>query len=256
MVDGLKHFANHFAGFEEYFVLIGGTACVLWMNDVGLEFRATKDLDVVIVAESLSPEFFERFWEFIAEGQYANQQQSESRPSFYRFTNPSHDDHPKMIELFTRNYLKVPSEHHLTPIPAEQDISSLSAILLGDDYYNFILSSRVEIDGVPAIPAQCLIPLKARAYLDLISRRDGGEKIDSSKINKHRNDIFRLFRTLAPADRFQIPETLQCDLESFLDLFPTSSNDWSNITRAVPGLPNAEEIMKQLHDNFELMPVK
>lgn len=179
MVNGLMYFLRQFDGFENYFVLIGGTACDLWMGDNGLEFRATKDLDIVIVAESLPPEFFQRFWEFVAEGQYESLEQSESRPSFYRFKNPSHDDHPKMIELFTRNYLEVPSEYHLTPIPAEQDISSLSAILLGDDYYNFILSSRVTIDGVPTIPVQCLIPLKARAYLDLVTRKEDGEQIDS-----------------------------------------------------------------------------
>ncbi len=53
MVDGLDHFVTHFAGFESHFILIGGTACDLWMGDFGLEFRATKDLDIVLLADSL-----------------------------------------------------------------------------------------------------------------------------------------------------------------------------------------------------------
>ena len=32
MVDGLKHFLAHFTGFESHFILIGGTACDLWMR--------------------------------------------------------------------------------------------------------------------------------------------------------------------------------------------------------------------------------
>ena len=94
MVDGLEHFLAHFKGFESHFILIGGTACDLWMGDFGLEFRATKDLDIVLLADSLPAEFFERFWAFIREGQYGSLEQSETRPSFYRFKNPKDARHP------------------------------------------------------------------------------------------------------------------------------------------------------------------
>jgi hypothetical protein len=198
MVDGLEYFLAHFAGFESHFILIGGTACDLWMADFGLPFRATKDLDIVLIADSLPAAFFERFWAFIREGRYHSLEQSETRPSFYRFRNPEDARHPFMIELFSRNFLPVSEVVHLTPIPAGEDISSLSAILLGDDYFGYIVSSRVTIDSVPTVPVQCLIPLKARAYLDLVARKVDGEQIDSSKITKHRNDVFRLYLTLVP----------------------------------------------------------
>ena len=120
-----------------------------------------------------------------------------------------------MIELFCRNFLPVPDDCHLTPIPAGEDISSLSAILLGDDYFNYLVSSRITIERVPTVPVQCLIPLKARAYLDLVARRDGGEQIDGEKITKHRNDVFRLYRTLAPADRIELPSQLREDVNRF-----------------------------------------
>ena len=95
MVNGLEHFMEHFAGFEEEFILIGGTACDLWMGSFGLGFRPTKDLDIVLIAESLSPAFFERFWAFIREGRYASIEQSETRPSFYRFIKPEDSRHPE-----------------------------------------------------------------------------------------------------------------------------------------------------------------
>lgn len=142
--------------------------------------------------------------------------------------------------------------HHLTPIPADQGISSLSAILLTDDYYNFILSSRVTIDAVPTVPVQCLIPLKARAYLDLTARKEQGEQIDSRQIRKHRNDVFNLYRTLAPADRHQLPATLLRDLNTFLSRFPADSEDWTTITASVQELPAPQQIVDQLRENFGL----
>jgi len=45
MIRGLDVFKVQFASYAENYVLIGGTACTLAMKEVGLDFRATKDLD-------------------------------------------------------------------------------------------------------------------------------------------------------------------------------------------------------------------
>ena len=190
-VKGLDYFVKYFAGMDDCFILIGGAACDLWMGEQGLEFRATKDLDLVVVTETLRKEFFVRFWEFIREGNYESMEQSEHRPEFYRFRQPKHPEHPFMIELLSRNLLDLPKTVHLTPIPSEKDVSSLSAILLDDRYYKFVKSSRIFINGTPTIPAHCLIPLKARAYLDLQARKArGDEHVKNSDIKKHRYDVF------------------------------------------------------------------
>lgn len=55
MVKGLDVFRGHFAGYEDQYVLIGGTAATLAMAEAGLEFRATKDLDIVLHIEALIP---------------------------------------------------------------------------------------------------------------------------------------------------------------------------------------------------------
>ena len=49
MVKGLDVFRDYFAGHAEQFVLIGGTAATLAMEDAGLAFRATKDLDIPVL---------------------------------------------------------------------------------------------------------------------------------------------------------------------------------------------------------------
>jgi len=69
VVRGLDVFREYFAGHADQFVLIGGTAATLAMEEAGLEFRATKDLDIVLHIEALSPAFGEVFWSFIETGE-------------------------------------------------------------------------------------------------------------------------------------------------------------------------------------------
>lgn len=46
MVMGLDIFRTWFADHADQYILIGGTAATLAMEEAGLEFRATKDLDI------------------------------------------------------------------------------------------------------------------------------------------------------------------------------------------------------------------
>jgi hypothetical protein len=61
MVKGLDVFQNWFSDYVDQYVLIGGTAASLTMEDAGLEFRATKDLDIVLHVEALTPQFGQTF---------------------------------------------------------------------------------------------------------------------------------------------------------------------------------------------------
>lgn len=103
MVNGLEHFKKHFSLYGDQYVLIGGTACTVIMQDAGLEFRATKDLDIVLYVEALHENFVKAFWQFVDEGGYKNKQHSTSKEIFYRFSSPSNKDYPAMLELFFSN---------------------------------------------------------------------------------------------------------------------------------------------------------
>lgn len=70
MVRGLDVFTQWFKEFSDQYVLIGGTAASLAMKEFGVPFRGTKDLDVVLHLEALTPEFGEIFWKFIDAGGY------------------------------------------------------------------------------------------------------------------------------------------------------------------------------------------
>jgi len=74
MVRGLDLFRETFAAYADQYLLIGGTAASLTMEDAGLRFRATKDLDIVLHVEVLTPAFGAAFWQFVNAGGYQLQQ--------------------------------------------------------------------------------------------------------------------------------------------------------------------------------------
>ena len=226
-------------GFKKYtdqYVLIGGTAASLVMNAAGVEFRHTKELDIVIHVEVLKSEFISTFWEFIEAGQYEIKLSGvHGKPCLYRFQKPADDEFPCMIELFARAPigLKIAFGHKLTPLRTEDLVSSLSAILLDDDYYKFILENRVITEGLPVIAAVGLIPLKALAWLNLKESKEAGEQIDSRDIKKHLIDIENISRLLAPNFTIDISEKIIRDLSRFiveLKKLEESEKNYSTLT--------------------------
>ncbi len=219
MVKGLGLFREHFRNVADRYVLIGGTACDLVMSDVGLQFRATKDLDIVLCIEAVDSEFARTFWQFVKAGRYQIQETAEGKRRFYRFQKPSDESYPAMLELFSRvpDALSIAEGSPLTPIPINDEISSLSAILLDADYYGWIQAGRREIDGLPILGPEHLVPLKARAWLDLRARKESGEDVDSRSIRKHKNDVFRLFQVLDPEAKIEPPRRIVEDMRAFLE---------------------------------------
>ncbi|MCL1873942.1 MAG: hypothetical protein FWF85_07485 [Clostridiales bacterium] len=123
-----------------------------------------------------------------------------------------------MIELFSRRIkgVTLPPDAILTPFPVEDDISSLSAILLDSGYYDFLKSGVMILDGIPILDAQHLIPFKAKAWLDLSARKAKGEQIDSKVIRKHKNDVFKLYSVLPVNLAIALPEIVKADMLAFI----------------------------------------
>ena len=219
MVKGLELFRDHFAEHSDCYILIGGTACDLAMTDFGVEFRATKDLDIVLSIEMIDASFGKSFWDFVQAGGYEICETDADKRNFYRFQKPTNPDYPAMLELFSRvpDTLKIAEGTTLTPIPMDDDVSSLSAILLDDAYYDWIHDGKIEIEGVPTIGPVHLIPLKAKAWLDLSDRKAAGNRVDSRDIKKHVNDVFRLFGIIEPESKTPLVDSMQADMMLFLD---------------------------------------
>ncbi len=123
-----------------------------------------------------------------------------------------------MIELFTRKLdaIDIPEDAVLTPLPIDEDISSLSAILLDEDYYKFLKQGKINVDGVTVLDAAYLIPFKAKAWLDLTSHKALGEHVDSKNIKKHKNDVFRLSELIDPSIKIDTPKAVYDDIQEFV----------------------------------------
>ncbi len=135
------------------------------------------------------------------------------------------------LKLFARvpDALDLKADAAITPIPVDEEISSLSAILMNDDYYNFVMARRSTIDGLSLVKADGLIPLKARAYVDLSNRKAAGEAVDSKSIRKHKNDIFRLFTVLDRDAKITLPASLQQDLTIAFSLIAQDPPDLKSL---------------------------
>lgn len=256
MVRGIEKFKDFFAGYEDNYVIIGGTACEVHEEIYAQNPRATKDIDIILIVEALSSDFVAKFWEFVKVAGYVSRNkgtgEGKQRHEYYRFKEPSAPEFPYQVELFSRNpgLVNFPEDAHITPVPVDEDLSSLSAILMDDDYYNFTIAhSRLEY-GVHIANIESLICLKCKAYLEMLGRKDNGEQVDGRHIAKHKKDVFRLAAMLSPADIHTVPDTLKKDIDGFCgsvkDELPNADFFKSAGLKDV----TAEQLLKQLKDNF------
>lgn len=252
-VKGLDLFAKHFRDFRDRYVLIGGVASALAMEDAGESFRATKDIDMVLVIEALDTEFVAHFWEFIKQGQYEIRQRGGEHPDpiFYRFQRPADKAFPVMIELFSRvpDGLEHEANATLTPIPTDESVSSLSAILLNEDYYAYLMSGRQHGNELTYISADRLIPFKAKAWLDLSQRKESGEEIDSRSVKKHRNDVLNLTGLLT-GELIELPESITADMALFLERLAGEEID----LKALKIRGDLKTIIGRIAESFGLQP--
>lgn len=227
MVSGVESFRKWFAEYTDQYTIIGGTACDLLMSEDGLDFRATRDIDMVLIVESLTPEFGRRFWEYVKAAGYEHRNKSTGEPQFYRFSKPSSREYPYMIELFSGRVdaIELPEDAVLTPLPLDDEISSLSAILMDADYYQFLREGKVVLNDIPVLDAAHLIPFKAKAWLDLTERNRNGEHVDSKNIRKHKNDVFRLSILLTSDIRVILSAAIRSDLKKFFSAMEAETID-------------------------------
>lgn len=255
MVLGLDLFTEHFKAHTNQYVLIGGSACASHFQQKGIDFRKTKDLDIILIVEALTPEFINHFWEFIKDGEYSIAEKGTDK-LFYRFVNPKAKGFPYMIELFSRkpDVVTIPEGFHLTDIPTDEEVSSLSAILLADDYYNFTLENTIVVDeGLNRANDIALIILKAKAFLNNLKRKKDGQEVRSEDIDKHRRDVIRLTVTLDPEMKIEVPDAIKADLKEYIQTVREENPDVKQLLKNIgAGDSTLENIFEQLTLSFQL----
>ena len=189
---------------------------------------------------------------FVRAGQYSTFQKSTGKHVFCRFHTPGDSDYPNMIELFSRAPIKLEDDTPglLTPIPTQDEsISSLSAILLDEDYYALLHSGTEILLDLPVLNPEYILLFKAKAWIDLTERQRVGETVDSKTIKKHRNDVLRISQIIAATLSIQLPDHVANDLKFFLQEIEKESQTLSDL-----GIKNMtiEEIISILCKKFEV----
>ena len=254
MVRGLDIFKKYFEAYPDNYVIIGGTACDMIIDEAGFVPRATKDIDIILVVEALNADFVKQFWKFIQDGNYERKEKSEDERKYYRFMKPENVEFPFQIELFARNpdLIDFDEQAHLTPIPVDDDLSSLSAILLNEDFYHYMLKQSVLENGLHRANTEALICLKAKAYLEIAERITNGSKEDSKQLKKHKGDVFRLAVMLAENDMFELPESIKEQLQGFVDAIAGDLPDKAIFKEMGFGAIEPEKVLEQIKKSFLL----
>ena len=218
MVNGLNLFRERFQSFKDCYTVIGGTACSVLMENAILEFRATQDIDMILLVDSPRfNEFADQLLKFIDDGDYSCEERANGTKRLYRFKEPRTAGFPAMIELFSRNALNMKGKRRSTYVKTDNDPSGLSAMLLSDAYYNFAMQGREEINGVWTLQASYLIPLKMYAWINLDAEKRSRRTIEEYDLNKHKYDVFRLLPLVREGENVACSEEIRKDVSKFID---------------------------------------
>jgi hypothetical protein len=210
---GIKHFSDYFKDHEKDYVIIGGSAAAVYLEDEGLNFRTTDDLDIVLLTNS-SQAFNKKLSEYLEAGKYQTKEATENEPKYYRFSKPQEVEFPLIIEIFAKNENKLELNEGQYIIPVQNDdVAKISAILLDDEYFELLKTNAIKSEeGFSILNPLANICIKARAFRELNERNE-----EEKKIRKHRNDIVKLAQALKAGDNLKVSGTPLKDLISVLD---------------------------------------
>lgn len=233
-VRGIERFADAMSSCKDGYVLIGGGACSVLFDSEGDSFRATEDLDVVVIVDGGGVEFATALWAFIKAAGYEIGKVSDGKCTYYRFCLPKGSrqilDCPGEIELFARHpdFVLEDEKSEVAPLSFDGAVSSLSAIILDDGYYEFIRDNATNIGGITLLDALHIIPLKMRAHIDINRSYEEGRHCNDIDRRKHRSDVARLAGLLSPSARLKLSEQMRADAEDFFTDFASYANRQTN----------------------------
>ena len=161
--------------------------------------------------------------------------------------------------MFSRipDLIRIPEDAHLTHIPAGEEFSNLSAIILEDEFYKFVMENRQIKDDYSLLNTPGIICLKAKAYFDLTMRKEKGDEVSDRDIRKHRNDIFRLVTLLTKSEKINLPDTIKTILNNFLRDLENNPPDYKSLKKdlkkkGIEANLSDSYVIERLSDAFEL----
>ena len=243
---GVESVLTHLNQHNDCYVIIGGIATKLLLEEKGLPFRETKDFDIVLLADSTKEEFAKDIVGFLKAGKYKNGYSNDKRVC-YRFVDPETNGYPKIIELFSKENNQILA-HHLRKISITYDEEQLSAIVLNQDIFEFVKKRKIiSKEGLPIVDTLGIIALKAHAYFQNKELYDSGMIIGQVNYLKHRVDVIRLLLSLTGEESpIDMPSILKDDCFRFISLLEETSDVYRNIPHGSVQLVTLINLFKHL----------
>ena len=243
---GLSHFQEYCKEFDEQYVVVGGFATVMLLNEELGEGhgKATFDIDLVLLTNN-SVELAQKIKQYITDGKYDIQVGKKDQYKYYRFNNPKEENFAKEIEIFAsnENELKLDDGQRILPIDPEDGLYSLSAIILDPEYFEMIKNNVNKSTVAPCTNTQATIMLKMSAFYDLKKRED-------NKWKKHRRDILKLSLLLTGEEEIKLVGRMKEDFDSFIQHLKEEL-DQRTIKSFADGLPiYKDQVIKVLEKVF------
>lgn len=191
---------------KSYFI-IGGHATAHNLSLIGLDFRVTRDYDIVIVSEVEDRSFADDLVSLLVEGDYKSRYQSDAKKRrAYRFENPSNDAFPECIEFFVKEGEEASSvTKRFEKLDITIDNEKISAMVMKSEIYEFAKAHVTEINNLMFADKQGLIALKAYAYFENYKLYLDG-KVHSDSYKKHFRDILHILSAFYPNEIKQIDD--------------------------------------------------
>lgn len=255
MIRGMATFAEFFKAYQEDYIVIGGLATAMVMNDLGFISRATKDIDLVVVSKN-NEAFIKALLRFIDQGRYKTKERTVNpdRHNLFRFFDSPDLEYPEQIELFAIHDKDsaIIQDTTIIPIDTPEFYPYLSAILLNQDYFELLIRHTNVIDGLHVATPTALIPLKMHAYNNLVSTRKSDAK-------KHLNDVIKLSAALSGEEKVNLTGEPKADFDAFIPIL--EALDQHQIEQVLKGaeigaLSKADviEILHQVYASEDLNP--
>ena len=125
----------------------------------------------------------------------------------------------------------------------------MSAILLNDDFYKFMMAGRKVVDGIGVLGAEYLIPFKMYAWINLLDRKRAGEHVNERDLKKHKYDVFRLLQIVTAGTKVESEGLVTESIHRYVE--EISTVDESEVRLRQMGLPfdrdKSVELLREIY---------
>ena len=248
MIRGMATFTEYFKAYQEEYIVIGGLATAMVMNDLGFISRATKDIDLVVVSKN-NEAFIKALLQFIHQGDYKTKERTNNpdRHNLFRFLDSPDLEYPEQIELFAihKENSAITQDATIIPIDTPEFYPYLSAILLNKDYFELLIQHTNVIDGLHIATPSALIPLKMHAYNNLVSTRKSDAK-------KHLNDVIKLSAALSDEEKVMLAGEPKTDFDAFIPILEAlDSHQIEQVLKAAEiGFLSKSDVIEMLYQVY------